>query len=48
MLGEVQGGFRRWRMTEDNMLMIERLIELTRGRKDVMFLSFMDADKTKG
>ena len=27
MLGEIQGGFRRGRRTEDNMFMLERLIE---------------------
>ena len=32
MLGEIQGGFRRERCTEDN-LFIERLIEMVKGRR---------------
>ena len=33
MLGEIQGGFRRGRHTEDNMIMLERLIEMVKRRK---------------
>ena len=31
-LGEVQGGFRGGRRTEDNLFMLERLIEMVEGR----------------
>ena len=31
MLGEIQGGFRRGRRTEDNLFMLERLIEMVKG-----------------
>ena len=34
MLGEIQGGFRRGRHTEDNLFMLERLIEMVKGRKE--------------
>ena len=33
MLGEIQGGFRRGRRTEDNLFMLERLIEMVKGRR---------------
>ena len=33
MLGEIQGGFRRGRCTEDNLFMLERLIEMVKGRR---------------
>ena len=33
MLDDIQGGFRRGRRTEDNMFMLERLIEMVKGRK---------------
>ena len=45
MLVEVQGGFRRGRMTNDNLFMIERLFEVTRSRKDNMFLCSIDLEK---
>ena len=31
MLGEIQGGFRRGRCTEDKLFMLERLIEMEEG-----------------
>ena len=33
MLGEIQGGFRRGRLTEDNLFMLKTLIEIVKGRK---------------
>ena len=33
MLGEIQCGFRRGRRTEDNLFMLERLIEMVKGRE---------------
>ena len=30
MLGDVQGGFRKVRRTEDNLLIMERLLKMTR------------------
>ena len=30
--GEIQGGVRRGRRTENNMFMLERLIEMVKGR----------------
>ena len=38
MLGEIQGGFRRGRRTEDNLFMLERLIDMVKGRKVDIFL----------
>ena len=32
MLGDTQGGFRRGRRTEDNLSMLERIFEMSRGR----------------
>ena len=45
MLGEIQSGFRRGRRTEDNMFMLERLIEMVNGRKEEIFVAFLDMEK---
>ena len=45
MLGEFQGGFRRGRRTEDNLFMFERLIEMVKGRKEEIFVAFLDMEK---
>ena len=46
MLGAIQGGFRRGRRTEDNLFMLERLIEMVRGRKEEICVAFLDMEKT--
>ena len=46
MLGEIQCGFRRGRRPEDNLFMIERLIEMVKGRKEEIFVAFLDMEKT--
>ena len=38
LLGDIQCGFRRGRRTEDNLFMLERLIEMVKGRKDEIWL----------
>ena len=43
--GEIQGGFRRGRRTDDNLFMLERLIEMVKGRKEVIFVAFLDMQK---
>ena len=43
--GEIQCGFRRWRHTEDNLFMLERLIEMVKGRKEEIFVAFLDIEK---
>ena len=45
MLGDIQGGFRRGRRTEDNLFMLERLIEMVKGRKEEIFVVFLDMEK---
>ena len=45
MLGEIQGGFRRGRHTEDNLFILERLIEMVKGRKEEIFVAFLDMEK---
>ena len=45
MLGEIQGGFRRGMRTEDNLFMLERLIEMVKGRKEEIFVAFLDMEK---
>ena len=45
MLGEIQGGFRRGRRTEDNMCMLERLIEMVKGKKEEIFVALLDMEK---
>ena len=45
MLGEIQGGFRRGRRTEDNLFMLEGLIEMVKGRKEEIFGAFLDMEK---
>ena len=44
MLGKIQGGFRRGRHTEDNLFMLERLIEMVKGRKEEIFVAFLDME----
>ena len=41
----IQGDFRRGRRTEDNLFMLERLIEMVKGRKEVIFVAFLDMEK---
>ena len=36
MLGDIQGGFRMGRRTEDNLFMLERMIEMAKVRKDCL------------
>ena len=45
MLGEIQDGFGRGRRTEDNLFMLERLIEMVKGRKEQIFVAFLDMEK---
>ena len=45
MLGEIQGCFRRGRRTEDNLFMLERLIEMVKGRKGEIFVAYLDMEK---
>ena len=45
MVGEIQGGFRRGMRTEDNLFMLERLIEMVKGRKEEIFVAFLDMEK---
>ena len=47
MLGEIQGGFRRGRCTEDNLFMLERLIDMVKGRKEEIFVAFLDMEKAQ-
>ena len=37
MLGDIQGGFRMGRRTEDNLFMLERMIEMVKVRKECLF-----------
>ena len=45
LLGEVQGGFRRGRRTEDNLFMLERMMEINRIRREQFFIAFVDMEK---
>ena len=45
MLGEIRGSFRRGRHTEDNLFMLERLIDMVKGRKEEIFMTFLDMEK---
>ena len=45
MLGDIQGGFRMGRGTEDNLFMLERIIEMAKERKDCVFVAFIDMRK---
>ena len=45
MLGDIQGGFRRERRTEDNLFMLERMIEMAKVRKECLFVAFIDMEK---
>ena len=45
MLGVIQGGFRRGRRTKDNVYMLVRIIEMSKGREDSLFVAFIDKEK---
>ena len=45
MLGDVHGGFRKGRRTDDNLFIMERPIEMTRLRKECLFVPFIDMEK---
>ena len=45
LLSEVQGGFRKGRRTEDNSFMLQRLIEMVKGRNEELFVAFVDVAK---
>ena len=45
MLGELLDGFRRGRRTEDNLFMLERLIEMVKGRNEEIFVAFLYMEK---
>ena len=45
LLGEIQGGFRRERRTEDNLFMLEGLFKMVKGRKEEIFVAFLDMEK---
>ena len=44
-LGDVQGGFRKKRRTEDNLYILECVMELSRHRGGKLFLGFLDLEK---
>ena len=46
LLGEIQGGFKRVSRTENNLFMLERLIKMVKGRKEEIFVEFLDMEKT--
>ena len=48
MQGEIQGGFIRGRRTEDNLLTLEILIEMVKGKKEELFVAFLDMEKAYG
>ena len=45
MLGDIQGGFRKGRRTEDNLFMLERMIEMAKVRKECLMVAFIDMEK---
>ena len=45
MLGEIKGSFRRGRHTKDTLFMLERIIEMVKGRKEELFMAFLDMEK---
>ena len=45
MLGDIQGGFRKGRKTEDNLFMLERMIEMAKVRKECLMVAFIDMEK---
>ena len=45
LLGDVQGGFRRGRRTEDNLFMLERMMEMNKVIGEQFFIAFVDMEK---
>ena len=47
LLGEIQCGYTRGRRTKDNLFMLERLIELVKGKKDDIFVAYDRVNRKK-
>ena len=45
MLGDVKGGFRRSRRTDNNMFMLDRMVEIAKVRGECFYIGFMDMEK---
>ena len=45
MLGDIQGGFRKGRRTEDNFFMVERMIDMVTVRMECLMVAFIDMEK---
>ena len=45
MLCDIQDVFRMRRRTEDNLLILERMIEMAKVRKECLLLAFIDMEK---
>ena len=45
MLGDIQGGFRKGRMTEYNIFYLERMIEIVKVRKECFMVVCIDREK---
>ena len=45
MLGNVQGGFRGGKRTEDNMFMLERMMEMAKVRGECLYIGYTDMEK---
>ena len=45
MIGDIQGGSRRGRRTEDTLFMLERMIEMAKVRKECLFVAFIPMEK---
>ena len=44
-LGEIQGGFREDRATTDNIYIVNQIIEMTRKKKEKLYIAFIDLRK---
>ena len=44
MLGDIQGGFRMGQLTEDNLFMLERMVDMAKVRKDCLFVAFINME----
>ena len=42
MLGDIKRDFSKGRMTEDNVFMLDRMIEMIKVRKECLMVDFID------
>ena len=48
MIGKSQSGFRRGRRSDKNLFILQRLVKISKGRGDQLFIACLDLEKAYG